>query len=539
MGRKHNQLQDAFVAQPDPTYLKLVSASLPAAGAGPGEDSDHWNLVRRAFELATGWPLTHDAKPAARQNARLIWSAPDDPGVGAPPGRIRIAAGSSARPGPSPKANGELASREAVGELACSLSELWNELLDTREALREREADLAAAVPLRPRTSDGAHLAVRLEAVLRAAAESVGCQRAALYLLDEATTELCLRSSHGLPRRRMLDPARPLEGALADLVALLGHAVVLSDRGLLEYWHAPEPCGAAVCLPVNSSTTQLGSLWVFSDEARDFSDAQTNLLEVVTGRLAAELEREVLLTAATESRSQARQFAAAAESSLLSLPSVAPKLAGWDIAGWAGQAEMIGGAYFDWFSLADRSLALLVGSACEPGLPGAMTACALRGAARAAGPYRLHAQSLLPRLNEVLWSCSAGHAGANLLYALLDPGAEQIRFAAAGNLRVLLIRPGHSRLVAAPSAALGIHESLSTPELSVPLSLDQLCLAYCAEPLGARPDAAELLDEILVQAALGSPSLPAQELAAIVGSTLARQSKPGFDMALLVIKRRT
>ena len=67
------------------------------------------------------------------------------------------------------------------------------------------------------RREDQKHLAARLEAVLRAGAEAVGGDAIALYLLDEATTELKLRCSWGLPFDRLVAPARPLQGAVADL----------------------------------------------------------------------------------------------------------------------------------------------------------------------------------------------------------------------------------------------------------------------------------------------------------------------------------
>src|SRR5690606_24574844 len=128
-------------------------------------------------------------------------------------------------------------------------------LLATRQAVWEREAEIATGVPLVLRDDDSRapSLAQRLESVLKGGAEAIGCQAAALYLLDAATTELKLRSSFGLPRRRLLDPARPLRPALADLEALLGHAVVMNEPALFDYWKVPEQgFRSAVCVPVSS-----------------------------------------------------------------------------------------------------------------------------------------------------------------------------------------------------------------------------------------------------------------------------------------------
>ena len=162
-----------------------------------------------------------------------------------------------------------------------------------------------------PQANPQGHLATRLEAVLRSGAEAIGCHAAALYLLDEATSKLKLRSCWGLPLDRLTAPARPLQGAVADLEALLGHAVVLEDTRLLRHWNVPEDFPAAACVPVSTPTTILGTLWVFSSEKRDLNDHQTNILEVVAGRVAADLEREMLWNEAMAAAEFKTQLAAA------------------------------------------------------------------------------------------------------------------------------------------------------------------------------------------------------------------------------------
>lgn len=135
------------------------------------------------------------------------------------------------------------------------------------------------------------HLVERLEAVLRAAAEAIGCRAAAVYLLDDATTELNSATAWGLPEDRLLEPARPLR-AQADLEALAGHAVALEDATLFPHWNLPEPSyPAAVCVPIATPTELLGTLWVFADAKRAFSDHEVNLVEISSGRVASDLER--------------------------------------------------------------------------------------------------------------------------------------------------------------------------------------------------------------------------------------------------------
>ena len=162
---------------------------------------------------------------------------------------------------------------------------------------------------------------------------------AALYLLDEGTTELKLRSCWGLPFDRLTASARPLQGAMADLEAMLGHAVVLNDVETRRVWNVPEDFPAAVCVPVSTPTTLLGTLWVFGNERRDFNDRQTNILEVVAGRLASDLEREMLMRCGCDGAELKKQLAAIERVQRNGLPTIAPMLDGWDVAGWTYQSQ--------------------------------------------------------------------------------------------------------------------------------------------------------------------------------------------------------
>ena len=107
--------------------------------------------------------------------------------------------------------------RAAATVLAVALCDVVDELGQAKQAVWEREAELAAGVPIAARPLEESHIAERLEAVLAGGADAAGCQAAALYLLDEATTQLKLRACWGLPHDRLLVPARPLKGAIADL----------------------------------------------------------------------------------------------------------------------------------------------------------------------------------------------------------------------------------------------------------------------------------------------------------------------------------
>ena len=219
---------------------------------------------------------------------------------------------------------------------------------------------------------------------------------------------------------------------MADLEALLGHAVVLNDEHVIRMWNMPEDFPAAVCVPVSTPTTLLGTLWVFCNEKRDFNDRETNIVEVVAGRLASDLEREMLLRAGTDGTKLQKQVAAAERLQRNELPTISPLLDGWNVAGWTGQAEGVGGAFHDWFCLPRGLLAVAVGKATQQGIAGALTANAVKTAVRAHARYHRQAERVLQQVNLTLWTGSAGDQRAALFCGLIETATGRVCCASAG-----------------------------------------------------------------------------------------------------------
>lgn len=394
-----------------------------------------------AFERATGWSLRYVPGHPPQNDHDLLWSAPVSPGVGSSPGHLRIDLGGTAL-----RDRGPSVDLEHAGELAGAIGHLLGELHVAREELRKREAELAAAVPVIERPGEPVHLAERLEAVLRGGAQAVNCHAAAVYLLDSATTELKLRAAYGLPRERLQLGPRPLRSATADLEALAGHAVVMKNRAVRAEWQAPEASAAAVCVPIATSAIPLGTLWIFSARERDFSDEEVNLVEIVAGRLASDLEREVLMQEGLNAAALKRQMSEAERLQEFQQPRYIPASPSWDIDAWTLRGDVLGGDFYDWFTRGDESLGIAVGSATGSGISAAMMASILRTAVRAHAEQAREPQQLLNAVNRELWQAAAGLQSAGLLYALLDP-TGRIRLATAGDVTALLARPGGWQLL--------------------------------------------------------------------------------------------
>jgi sigma-B regulation protein RsbU (phosphoserine phosphatase) len=524
------------VAQPTLHQLKVYTEEIPQVVRPEIEGVASLPAILDAFARATGWSLIFVPGATPSQPADLTWSAPVNPGVGVPLGHLRLQPADSSGQGATARMD-----REAASRLASAVADMLGELLRTQRAVWFREAELAAGVPVVSHPKERRHLAERLQAVLQGGAQAVGVPAAAVYLLDEATTQLKLRAVWGLPLARLTEPARPLKGALADLEALLGHAVVLEDTSLMQHWKVPEASfSAAVCVPISTSTSILGTLWMFADTKRDFTPQQTNIIEVVAGRVASDLEREMLLQEGIEGTQRKRQLTAAQRWQKNQLPTIPPLLDGWDVSGWTDQAQTVGGDFFDWFCLDDGRLAVAVGHAWKEGVEAALSASAVKTALRCHGHYRREPDKLLHQVNLTVWTGSAGDQSATLFYGLIDTVAGRVRYAAAGNPAVVLLKPDGWESLTMASPSLG-----ESPETNY--RQRQRCIHPGEALLIFTPGVSDALDaqgRPLGEAGLAEPlakklALSAGQLAALARDRLEahQDSAHRSDRTVVVVKR--
>jgi serine phosphatase RsbU (regulator of sigma subunit) len=515
------------------SHLRLHVEDLPRPKRPQLDEVASMGQLCDAFLRATGWTLRYVVgdQPAGD----VAWSNPVGNSEGDPRGYLTLQQGNT----PDGSAIAQAApgiSAERVFEFSASLAKLLNELHHTRIALWQREAELATGVPVTPHADEQAHLATRLEAVLKAGAQAAGCQAAAAYLLDEATRKLKLRSSWGLPKSRFVDPPRPLRGAVADLEALVGHAVVLEDTALLSHWKIPEEFRSAVCVPISSPTTPLGTLWMFCDRCRQYTVDDTNLIEIVAGRFAADLEREVLLQQSLQIRNVARQLSHASEWQQKRLPRIKPLLSGWQLAGWTVQSDCLGGDFHDWFVLPDGLLAVAVGDAQGKMFEAGLTAATLHTSLKSHACYRHTVGQMAERINETLWTASVGDQFASLFYGTVHPQSGEIEYVAAGHVHAAIVGDSLRPLVATETAPLGTQPDSEYPADSVRLRRGEV-LVVVSE--GVRQTLAGSRSRVLLRLVQSHRDRTAEELADKARTFVQRQVKEPSteDQTILIVKR--
>lgn len=331
-------------------HASSEESSLSASGAaiqniyGPVS-----HALCEAFELATGWTLRFDESQPSRKR-REQSGLSDSPITG----KLSIDDMSAIWPEGAPTVH-----RGKCDRLVECIDEVVSQLQQSYLKMYAVQAELATQFPVVVSKDESYQLAELLASLLKTAVESVGANSAAMYTLDEDTEWLAMRSSTGLKGKHANGCQRLLATSVADIEAMAGNAIVMEDPTQCSVWSAPEQSSSAVCIPISSTKTILGTLWIFGNEVRQYSDQELNILEIIAGRIAAELEREAVVRHVNQQQSEGppssgRRFE--------NYPVVDPPFDGWTMRGKAGWE---GDKFIEWNVTDDEEIRLTVGTSCN------------------------------------------------------------------------------------------------------------------------------------------------------------------------------
>lgn len=168
------------------------------------------------------------------------------------------------------------------------------------------------------------------------------------------------------------------------------------------------------------------------------------------------------------------------------LPKSLPELKGWQLEAFWQPARAVSGDFYDYLTLPDGQLALMVGDVTDKGVPAALVMATTRSMLRAAVEHYSSPGEILAYVNDLLCPDIPPNMFVTCLYMLLDPASGHIRFANAGhNLPIKLIPNGVQELRATgmplglmPGMIYEEHEAQLAPGESLVLYSDGLVEAH-------------------------------------------------------------
>ncbi len=163
------------------------------------------------------------------------------------------------------------------------------------------------------------------------------------------------------------------------------------------------------------------------------------------------------------------------------LPRQTPAVPGYSLAAFYQPAKEVGGDYYDFFTLPDGRLGLVVADVSGKGIPGSLGMTMARSVLRSQAFSNSWPAETLRKTNEVIQPDLPPGMFVTVFYAILDPAAHRVLCANSGHHPAILLRPSEGVYAVAPR---GIALGVATPdeyhvsELAVDLAPGDLFLLY-------------------------------------------------------------
>ena len=419
----------------------------------------------------------------------------------------------------------ELQMRQVELEFLARASVELDSSLDLDETL-QRLADLTV-----PDLADGCMVDLLEEgARLRRVASASGDPAIAPVLDRLRNHEIDLDGSHPIAEAlrtgklqivEEITPERRLEWA--------GDDEYLND---LEAW----PARSAVVAPMKTRGRTLGTIALASFGERRFSRQEIAVIQELARRAAVSVYNSRLY-------SERSYIASRLQHSLL--PPHLPEVPGIEIAARfrpAGEANEVGGDFYDIFQTGDDRWAIVIGDVCGKGADAAAVTAIARYTLRA-GTMRTddHPEQALKLLNEVLLQQVTPDRFCTVGYASLDLSGGRAEFcvASGGHPMPLLLRAdGSVTSVGRPGTLLGVVADPVLHQTPVDLMAGDSMIFYTDGLIEARLAGDVLFDlDYLIGTLQGCRGLDPAGITAHIEQTLMDlRAEPRDDIAILVVQ---
>lgn len=429
---------------------------------------------------------------------------------------------------------------EAAWQLLESIDNLVQRLSETEKALTQQEGNLATEVGVNVRSDEGTQLVDRLLETLHRASEQTNSDAAALYLLDDATSELKMRCCWGMPASALTHPPRNLRGSLADLEALMGNAVLLENTRIAPEWNCPEPYAAAMCVPIGSPTMPHGTLWLFSEHIRDFDDSDIDSAKAATDKILSDIERSVLAEEVLKTRKLNRQFEDASIVQASRLPDQQPLHEDYELAGWTYQGQALGGNFHTWNINRLGQICAAMGDAATSGTVGSLVATSVQTIVETCWNSDHKPSQVIRKANDILWGTQDGDWRSSLCYLQVHPESGSAQLSIAGDICAYIISSRGYRMIAGNTTMLALQPDSSYRNEQMYLEAGDLLMIASADVLAGAVRGG-FSQDVLFKTIRDMHDDPASDIADHLARMLPMLSPDqlhNFDRSLMLIRRR-
>jgi len=300
---------------------------------------------------------------------------------------------------------------------------------------------------------------------------------------------------------------------------------------------------SVLSVPLMLKGRTIGLLSVFNKRTdRGFTDTDARLLGIIATQSAQVIEHARLFVEEQTLKLMQEEMKLAYKIQMDLLPKEPPRLSGYDIAGVSIPAKAVGGDYFDFVPLSERTIAFCLGDVSGKGMPAALLMANLQATLRGQIMIDASPKTCLNRTNALIYRSTDAEKFVTLFYGILDGGTHELTYSNAGHNYPLLLKAGEIPVrLELSGLILGCLEDYSYTEGAIRLDAGDALLVYSdgiTESINGNEEefGEEKLADILRR---NSADTATQLIDRIVSAVRAHagESSQMDDMTLLVIRR--
>ncbi|HEY0407002.1 MAG TPA: GAF domain-containing SpoIIE family protein phosphatase [Pyrinomonadaceae bacterium] len=247
------------------------------------------------------------------------------------------------------------------------------------------------------------------------------------------------------------------EGIIGN-VALTGEPVISPDaRTDPRYVNAREETRSEMVAPIISNEEVIGVFDLESDKLNAYTPDDLQVLLLLASQVAIIIEKVMLHQQLIEKKRLEGQLEVARQVQLELLPAADPKLEGFDICAYNFSTEEVSGDYYDWVSIYEDQIGIVIADVSGKGVPAALLMAFLRASLRAAIHIGYAPHISMAKVNYLLWESIERNQFVTAFYGVLDASNRTLAYTNAGhNPPLLMDKDGAARFIERGGIPLGM-----------------------------------------------------------------------------------
>jgi sigma-B regulation protein RsbU (phosphoserine phosphatase) len=382
-----------------------------------------------------------------------------------------------------------------------------------------------------------------IAAIFSSLRQVVDYDAGAIYLVNRNSRALEIVSTSGYPEGSEDAFMLQIGQGIVGWVAKTGEPVIVPDvRTDPRYVAARPQTRSELATPMIMEGRTIGVFNLESDLDDAYHTGHLELLSAFAAQAAVAVERARFAADVLERRRLEKELAIAREIQQSFLPSSAPVVPGFDLAGTTLTHDQVGGDYYDFIPVSETRLGLAIADVSGKGIPASLIMAGFRMGLLAEIRNEYALGVVMRKVNHLLHESTERDKFVTAFYGVLDWKNAMFIFSNAGhNPPILLHRDGTAERLAEGGVALGVLPEANYEERPVALAVGDVLLMYTDGVSEAENGTLEQFGEARLEEVLRrNASRTAAEIRqAIVDAVLewTGDRGPTDDLTLLVARR--